>query len=378
MPTLPPAGRICRRESRLEAPGRTPQYHFTPLGWPDPGALSPVDALSSAWEGTARLLFHPFHRRRWVVLSLVCLFLGGGTSTAAFQWGFGALPVDLHPSQIFLRVRMIMAGHVSLIVLGVILSVGSILGLIYLRCMFRFILVDAVIRQKVAVAEGWGRLRPLGRSYFLWLVGVSTLLLSAASGAALVSYLYLNRIREAGYPDWIGSVLLATELAAVVGAGLLFAVIVTLTDDLVAPVMCAEGIKLRAAWRILWKLLRRDAGAFLYYLVLRFAVGMGISIAVLVVLFPLLMGLSTGTLVAAALGVVVLRALGLEWVWNPATISLGALGLGVFTAVLFALLSVVGMPGQVYLQNYGVRFIASRVPSLQNLCNAPEVAERWR
>jgi hypothetical protein len=35
---------------------------------------------------------------------------------------------------------------------------------------------------------------------------------------------------------------------------------------------------------------------------------------------------------------------------------------------LFALLSVIGMPGQIYLQNYGVRFMASRVPSLGVLC----------
>ena len=39
-----------------------------------------------------RLLFRPFIGRRWIALSVVCLFLGGGTSTAAFQWGFGALP----------------------------------------------------------------------------------------------------------------------------------------------------------------------------------------------------------------------------------------------------------------------------------------------
>jgi hypothetical protein len=106
------------------------------------------------------------------------------------------------------------------------------------------------------------------------------------------------------------------------------------------------------------------------YIVLRFAVSMGISIAVLLVLFPLLLLLSAGMLIVAALAVVGLRIVGLAWAWNPFTVSLSALALGVLTLLLFGLLSVVGMPGQVYLQNYGVRFIASCVPSVGALCRA--------
>ena len=117
---------------------------------------------------------------------------------------------------------------------------------------------------------------------------------------------------------------------------------------------------------------------FVFYVVLRFAVSMGISIAVLFVLFPFLMGLSSGALVIAALVILALRVVGLVWAWNPVTIFLGALALSIFTGLLFALLSVVGMPGQVYLQNYGVRFIASRVPSLGALCRASSPWARRR
>jgi hypothetical protein len=68
--------------------------------------------------------------------------------------------------------------------------------------------------------------------------------------------------------------------------------------------------------------------------------------------------------------ILALRAVGLTWAWNPVTFVLGAFALSIFTGLLFALLSVVGMPGQVYLQDYGVKFIASRVPSLEALCRA--------
>jgi len=345
---------------------------------PEAGALSPIESLSPAWDGTLRLLFRPFNRRRWIGLSVVCLFLGGGTSTAAFRWGFGALPIDLHASDLVFRIRLVIAQHLSLIVLAIVLSLGLILGLIYVRCVFRFVLIDAVIQQEVAVRIAWRSLKSYGRSYFLWLLGVVGAVLAMVTGAAIVSLRYLSLIRETGHAEWVASLLLVTDLVAVVGVGLLVAIFITLTDDLVAPLMYAERTSLPAAWQIIWKIMRHDSGTFVFYVALRFAVGMGISIAVLFVLFPVLMGLSSGMLVMAALVVLALRVVGLAWVWNPITISLAALALCIFTALLFALLSVAGMPGQVYLQNYGVRFVASRVPSLQTLCRAAAARGRWR
>jgi hypothetical protein len=58
------------------------------------------------------------------------------------------------------------------------------------------------------------------------------------------------------------------------------------------------------------------------------------------------------------------------------TILLGAVALLLLTSLLFILLSVAGMPGQAYLQNYGVRFIASRAPALEALCLASSASGR--
>jgi hypothetical protein len=363
----------------LDAVGRLPPYpRFVKTRRTEAGALTPLEALYPAWDATLRLLFRPFDRRRWIALSVVCLFLGGGASTAAFQWGFGALPVDLHLSELLSRVRVVMAHHSSLIVLAIVLTLGLVLGLSYLRCVLRFVLIDAVIKQDVAVGAAWQSLKSYGRSYFFWLLGVVGALLVVVSGVALVSFRYLIFVREAGDPWWAASGLIVTELVAVVLIGLSIAILITLTDDLVAPLMYAERISLPTAWRKIWKMARFDHASFVFYVVLRFAAGMGISIVVLFVLFPLLMGISAAALVIAALGILALRALGLVWAWNALTIPLGALALGIFTPLLFALLSVVGMPGQVYLQNYGVRFIASRVSSLQTLCRASAARGRWR
>jgi hypothetical protein len=355
----------------LDAAGRTPHHPRSILTRrPEAGALSPIESLSPAWHGTLRLLFRPFDRRRWISLSVVCLFLGGGTSTAAFQWGFGALPIDLHAPELLYRIQFMMAQHTSLIVLAVILSLGAVLSLIYVRCVLRFVLIDAVVRQDVTLRNAWSSLESSGRSYFLWLLGVVGAVLVTVGAAAMLSFRFISFIREAGYPEWLHSILLVTELVAVVGVGLLVAIIITLTDDLVAPLIYAEHISVSGAWGIVWKMARHDYGTFLVYIILRFAVGMGISIGALFVLFPVLMGLSSVGLVTAAVIILALRAVGLTWAWNPVTFVLGAFALSIFTGLLFALLSVVGMPGQVYLQDYGVKFIASRVPSLEALCRA--------
>ncbi len=340
------------------------------------GPLSPVESLFPAWEETLRLLFRPFRRHRWIALSVVCLFLGGGTSTAAFQWGFGSLPIDLHTSEILQRLRETVAQHLSLIILSVVLSAGLLLGLVYARCVLRFVLIDAVIKQTVAVGAAWKSLESVGRSYFLWLLGVVGFVLAGVSGTIIVSLHYLSVLRDASHPWWVASLLLVVELVAVVLIGLLVAVLITLTDDLVCPLMYADRISLPAAWKTVWKITRRDRGTLLAYLALRFAVSIGISVAVLIVLFPVLMGVSSGALVAAALIVLALRLVGLAWAWNPVTISAAVIGMGLLTTVVFALLSVVGMPGQVYLQNYGVRFMASRVPSLGELCRSSAVGRR--
>jgi hypothetical protein len=324
------------------------------------------------------LLFRPFVGRRWIELSVVCLFLGGGTSTAAFQWGFSIFPVDIHFSEILFRLRLFIAQRLSLIILAGALSLVLMLALLYVRCVLRFVLVETVIKREVALRPAWKSLQPLGRAYFLWLLAVLGTVLVMAMGVIIGSFPYLRSARAAGHPNWLSSLLLVTALTAVVLVGLLVAVAITLTDDLVVPLIYAERISLPKAWAKVWRVARRDSGMFMFYVVLRLAASIYIGAAVLLFLLPVLMGLSSGAVVAMALAILALRLIGLAWTWNPATLVLDTVALLVLSGFLFALLSVVGMPGLVYLQNYGVRFIASRAPALEALCCSSTASGRRR
>ena len=60
-----------------------------------------------------------------------------------------------------------------------------ILGLIviYISCVFRFILLDAVLWNRCNLGEGWRRWQQQGSSFFLWVIGFG---LAMLAGLALL------------------------------------------------------------------------------------------------------------------------------------------------------------------------------------------------
>jgi hypothetical protein len=190
---------------------------------------------------------------------------------------------------------------------------------------------------------------------------------AALGTGILLTFPYLRTAAASRSHSIAFSLTLAGLLLAQVLVGLALALMIILTDDLAVPIMYAERLPLLAAWRNLWRVMRVEAGAFTLYVMLRFVVSVGVGIAALFVLFPTLLVLFSGAVISAALVVLTLRVVGVAWVWTPFTIVLAALALVPLTGLLLILLSVVGMPGQVFLQGFGMRFVASRVPALESL-----------
>jgi hypothetical protein len=96
----------------------------------------------------------------------------------------------------------------------------------------------------------------------------------------------------------------------------------------------------------------------------------GVGIAVLFFLFPALVALFSGAIIVAVVVVMALHLVGLAWVWNPLTVVLAGAAVLLLMVLLLTLLGVAGMPGQVFLQTFGMRFMAPRVPALAQLWQA--------
>jgi hypothetical protein len=332
--------------------------------------VSAVVALSQAWDDTLEFLFKPLDVTRWFWLSFICLFLGGGASSAAFNWSLGSLPGDPGFDRALDRVRQYVFDHLWLTVLAATLGLGLGLCLLYLRAVFRFVLVNALVRREVRLGPVWAEILPLGRSYFAWLSATLVLVGAALTLGAVGVLPHLrsmasNGVRSAAFWATLTALLLVDILA-----GLLLALGVTLTDDLVVPIMYAQGLKLLPAWKKLWESLRTEAAGFAVYVLLRFAVAVAVGAAALFFLFPILVGLFSGAIVTGVLLVLGLRLLGLAWSWNSLTAALALVALLLLITLVLIFLSVVGMPGQVLIQNLGIRFISARNPSLEILLTA--------
>jgi hypothetical protein len=332
-------------------------------------AISATGAISWALDDTLRLLFRPFEVWRWAKLSLLCLFLGGSTPTAAIQWSLSALPSDFRLTVLASRTRQFVEQHPSLIFLLIVLALALGLCLLYLRSVFRFILVDGLVKMEVAPGRAWSALRPLGESYFWWLVGTLVGLAATFSLIIIVAFPGLQAASTSGPGKLFATASLALILSVIVLLGLAVALLIMLTDDLAVPLMYADCLPLPSAWRKLWQKMRHDPMSFAVYILLRFVLSVGVSVAVLLFLVPLLVGIFSGAVILAAVVVLALHLVGLTWVWSLPTISLAFAGLLLLGAILVILLSAVGMPGQVFLQDFGLRFIAARSPSLESLCS---------
>jgi hypothetical protein len=330
-------------------------------------AISPAGAISWALDDTLGLLFRPFDVWRWAKLSLLCFFLGGGTPTAAFQWSLSALPSDFQLTVLVSRARQFVEQHSSLIFLLIVFALVLGLCFLYLRSVFRFILVDALVKREVAPRRAWSALRTLGESYFWWLVGTLVGLATAFSLMVIVAFPGLHAASTSGPGKLFATAFLVLTLSLIVLLGLAVALLIMLTDDLVVPLMYADRLPLPSAWRKLWQKMRHDPAPFAVYILLRFLLSVGVSVAVLLFLVPLLVGVFSGAAIVAAVVVLALHLMGLTWAWSLPTISLAFTGLVLLGAILVILLSAVGMPGQVFLQDFGLRFIAARSPSLENL-----------
>lgn len=333
---------------------------------PDRLAASPLEALATAFSDTVNFLLDPLAPRRWIKLSVVCLFLGGGTTSAAFHWSLGALPSDIGFQDALLRLREHIIQHAWLIPLSIAVGLSLAVVMVYLRAICRFVLVDSILREEIGIRRALPEIRSLAHSYFFWLLGALGIAGVALAVGILVVLPY-SRVAASKTESMAYLLTQAAVLVVQVLVGLAFALVIILTDDLAVPVMYAEHLPLLAAWRRLWKTIRAEAGTFTLYVVVRFVVAVAVGIAVLFVLFPALVVLFSVAIIVAALVVLTLHLVGVAWIWTPLTIMLATLALLLLMGHVLLLLGVAGMPGQVLLQSFGMRFLAPRVPALDAL-----------
>jgi hypothetical protein len=336
---------------------------------------SAVESISPALARTKQMLFHPFRFGLWARLAVVALITGeaGGAGT-----GGGSIP-NFNPNQgqggdnhwassshlFSVPGWEQIQPYRGWIVVGVVLALAVVFLWIYSDCVYRFILLDAVVSGQCRLREGWRRWRAAGRRYFLWVIafGIGALAVVGlvAGGPALLAY----RAGWFEHPE--------QNLGALIGGGILLALLVIalvavlavidmLGRDFLVPVMAFEEVGALEGWERLLAMMGAEKSAFAVYVLMKIVLAMAAAIifaiinliVILVLLIPLGLLALAGYLIGSGLGMT----------WDISTeLLVAAVGMLAIAAILYVV-GFVYAPGLVFFQSYTLEFFAPRYAPL--------------
>ncbi len=246
--------------------------------------------LSPAWRRTKRVLFQPFDVGAWlsfgVIFFLQSLSEGGAgysyrgstrSSSRGGTFGVGNLKDLVDSARTWLA-----DNAATVIAVGAVLAVvGLALGLVvlWLGTRGQMMAIRAVATGRPAIGEHWRATQKAGWSLFeLQLVlGVVGFVLWAPL-LALAVYRFVDLV-DGGITDE-GALVLAMVPFGVVGLALaaVFGALQSLIRNFVAPMMLRFDLAPGAAWTRLRQLAPGSAGAIALFLLIRFGLGLGVSV----------------------------------------------------------------------------------------------------
>jgi len=336
-----------------------------------PARLSAVEAVSPAFDHTKRQLFQPFRFKRWVRLAVVSLVTG---EFAGSSWGGGN--VNLRSGGSGKKDLSLLAWLADprwerlqefLPWIAVLLLLGLALALlwIYVASVFRFVLLDTVLRDRYELRAGWTRWQEPGLSYFFWQLGFSLLLLATLAVAVGLPVFLAWRAGVFRQPGQHTALLILGGIALffiVVGIVLVGALVELLAKDFVVPLMALENLKVMEGWRRFLPLLAAEKASFAGYVLMKIVLAIGsailFGIANLIVLLVLLIPLAIAGFALVLGG----KAAGLSW--GAFTISAAVLlGLAALAGILYVL-SFISSPAVFFFQSYTLQFFGGRYPVL--------------
>jgi hypothetical protein len=248
--------------------------------------ISIIEPVAAAISKTRQILFAPFNLEKWLIIGF-CAWLAGfrglNTSFGNFFPDGCKNPADI--SQLTHEIRIFITQNLPWLLP---VAVGSIALLIILTLLFTWLksrgqlmFLDAIVRNRPAIAQPWSQYAAQGNSLFgfkliLWLAG-SLVMLAAIVPIIFIVVMFAKTDFKTLQP---GPIVIASLLMMVVFViGLALSLINVLTDDFVVPLMYRRRCPITAAWKEFKHLVSARPAAFILYLL--FLVVVNIVLALL-------------------------------------------------------------------------------------------------
>jgi hypothetical protein len=244
----------------------------------------------------------------------------------------------------------------------------------YLSCRLRFTLFDLVVYKRGRVGRSWSAYGRQSWRYFGLIILVSLAFMVVAAiliGPTLLNVVRVVRPLAAAGPNAnpfpvLGAVF--PLIAAIFAVAALWAVVDSLMQDFLLPPMAIDDAPLESAFGRFFRLLRTDFGSVAVYVLLRFAVGIGITWIMMLVagLVFLVAGLAI-----YGVGILVYNALWTSMAGEVVFVSLAILmGLVVLAMYLATVISIYGISA-VFKQSYAACFFGGRYAALGDRLEPP-------
>ena len=347
--------------------------------------LSPLDALGPAFRRTREVLATPFRLGFFLKIALIAALTQPSFYSATISYPldgaqFAFLPHGGHRSGTYgshlLASPLAAFSLIALVVVGVIVLALWIL-FSYLYCRLRFTLFDLVVYRRGLVGKAWSAYGRQSWRYFGLVILVSLGFLVVAAiivGPALLNFIHAVRPLAASGLNanpfaMLGAML--PLLAAIFFVVALWAVADSLMQDFLLPPIAIEDAPLESAFARFFSLLKQSFGAVIIYVLLRFAVGIGLTWILMLVLLAVLMVCG---LAIFGLGTLFYHALWASLVGQVICVALAILvGLVVIAIYLMAIISIYGISA-VFKQSYAAYFFGGRYRALGERLDPPPPA----
>ncbi len=339
--------------------------------------LSPLDALGPAFRRTREVLAQPFRLGFFLKIALVGALTQPSFYSASVSYPVQGLQFSLlrhagHRSTFttgshFLPTPGLAAYGVAALLIALVAGGAIWVVAAYLYCRLRFTLFDLVVYKRGGVRQAWSAYRRQAWRYFgvVILVVLATMVIAVlVVGPTLVNFMHavrplINAGSQANPLAALGAML--PFLLSIFAVGLVWAVVDALMQDFLLPPMAIEDAPIEASFSRLFALLKTNFGPVAIYILLRFAVSLGITWLLMLALFLVLL---FAGLAIFAVGALLYHALWATVLGQVICVALAiVVGLIVLAMYVMAAITIYGIAA-IFKQSYAAYFYGGRYAAL--------------
>lgn len=331
--------------------------------------------IGESAEWTKQVLFKPFDFKKWMVLTFIALMAGAMSNGFNFNYGGGngshhyesqqQKPLAANEAEGVVSASAAESKAViTIVIVAAVILIALLLLFIWLGSRFSFVFLEDVIRNDASIRAPFSANADAGDSYYkfnlvflLIFFLVLGLLIFFGVFACMKLDLFNALNTPSPSPKAVGELLLVALPLLFVFVAVLFVlgIISLITIDFVLPIMYKENIKILAAWGKAWEIIKKNAGNFVVYTLIKIGLGIGAGI---VYFLAFIIGF-IAVAIPIALLVVALYFLSKALPAAAAVPYWMVVGL-ILTPVclfLFYCLIAINLPFAVFFRTYGLKFL---------------------